>query len=608
MSQGNFERRWRILIIAAGIVLASQAGSPGAQNGGNGKYEKALKPAEAMVARWDFAGAQAALAKLKFRDKALADRLAVRRDEVARLVKLKGAIIARAKSQKPWIKRSMAVVSGKIVTTGVRVTEADDKGLTVTDTTAGGKSTRRQTWDKLDSKAVARLLKSTVSSRSADDQLAAGILALVRGEAAAAEKHFDKARSLGADTQRYLGPLATAALARVTELAKKGLIERADTALKALEKKYANTPWLDSHKGQLKVARGLISEAGAEALYAQAVKYFKQGKAKYPDLKEILQKLAKEYPSSRLLIDENRKPSFAEMELAAEGRKLITVSQTGKADFKTIQAAVMGAPKKGLIEIRDSATYEEEIIIPKEKKELMLRGKPGLWPVIKGPGISVRAPGVNIRDVVVTGALVFGADSFCLRKVIVGAGKDDSLIPTKHDKAKGCEVDTCFLAGRVGRGHHEMVDVSIRNSFIQRTVMATRSDFHNVLLSGKMHLRSTAKLQSCTLTGGIRCEGKELTILDSIVSYVEAVQGGARIEHCDVFGKGYLLLAKAGKGCFSKDPQFRNPKEFDYRLKLDSPCRKKASDGGDVGLRHTPEMLELLKKALELRKKGVIKF
>jgi hypothetical protein len=35
-----------------------------------------------------------------------------------------------------------------------------------------------------------------------------------------------------------------------------------------------------------------------------------------------------------------------------------------------------------------------------------------------------------------------------------------------------------------------------------------------------------------------------------------------------------------------------------------SPCREKASDGGDIGCRFTPEMLE---KALELRKKGIIK-
>ncbi|HLA84429.1 MAG TPA: hypothetical protein VJL29_06520, partial [Thermoguttaceae bacterium] len=63
-----------------------------------------------------------------------------------------------------------------------------------------------------------------------------------------------------------------------------------------------------------------------------------------------------------------------------------------------------------------------------------------------------------------------------------------------------------------------------------------------------------------------------------------------------------------GKGCFAADPQFVNPKAFDYRLKPTSPCRGKASDGGDVGCRYTPEMLEMLKLALDLRARGIIDF
>jgi len=33
-----------------------------------------------------------------------------------------------------------------------------------------------------------------------------------------------------------------------------------------------------------------------------------------------------------------------------------------------------------------------------------------------------------------------------------------------------------------------------------------------------------------------------------------------------------------------------------------------ASDGGELGCRHPPEMLEILKLAFELRRKGIIKF
>jgi len=49
-------------------------------------------------------------------------------------------------------------------------------------------------------------------------------------------------------------------------------------------------------------------------------------------------------------------------------------------------------------------------------------------------------------------------------------------------------------------------------------------------------------------------------------------------------------------------------KNLDYRLKPTSPCRKRASDGADMGCRFTLEMMEVLKKALELRRKGIIKF
>jgi len=52
----------------------------------------------------------------------------------------------------------------------------------------------------------------------------------------------------------------------------------------------------------------------------------------------------------------------------------------------------------------------------------------------------------------------------------------------------------------------------------------------------------------------------------------------------------------------------RDGKNLDFRLMPKSPCRGRASDGGDLGCRYTPEMLELCKTAVELRKRGLIKF
>jgi hypothetical protein len=53
---------------------------------------------------------------------------------------------------------------------------------------------------------------------------------------------------------------------------------------------------------------------------------------------------------------------------------------------------------------------------------------------------------------------------------------------------------------------------------------------------------------------------------------------------------------------------FRDPVNLDYRLMPNSPCIGKASDGGDIGCRYTPEMLEMVQVALELRRRGIIKF
>ena len=39
-----------------------------------------------------------------------------------------------------------------------------------------------------------------------------------------------------------------------------------------------------------------------------------------------------------------------------------------------------------------------------------------------------------------------------------------------------------------------------------------------------------------------------------------------------------------------------------------SPRVGKASGGGDIGCRYTPEMIEMCEKALELRRAGILKF
>ncbi|WP_095415575.1 hypothetical protein [Thermogutta terrifontis] len=96
---------------------------------------------------------------------------------------------------------------------------------------------------------------------------------------------------------------------------------------------------------------------------------------------------------------------------------------------------------------------------------------------------------------------------------------------------------------------------------------------------------------------------------DSIIRDIANPQRhpGHRMEHCVTFGNVSPDIER-GPGCVHADPMFMDPKNLDYRLRPGSPCIGKASDGGDIGVRWTPEMLELLRVAQELRRRGLITF
>jgi hypothetical protein len=110
----------------------------------------------------------------------------------------------------------------------------------------------------------------------------------------------------------------------------------------------------------------------------------------------------------------------------------------------------------------------------------------------------------------------------------------------------------------------------------------------------------------CTILHPVSLRGQNNVLIDSIVASV-AGGGleGTRIENCNMLGANPPLH---GQNCFRADPEFSNPLNLDFRLMPTSPCRGKASDGGDIGCRYTPEMIETCKKALELRQQGIIKF
>ena len=600
------------------------------------QYAQALKPVEALVAAWNFRGAEAALAKLKFEDKELTQRLATRRDEVARLAKLKAKITAQVNRTKPWLRKGQAVVPGtggkKLKTTGEQIASADENGVTLRDVKAVGEKSRRQTWAELDKRVLPKLLVLAVAADNADDQLAAGLLALVRKDAATAEKHFDKARELGVKIDRYLGPLAAGALAKATALLDAKKYAEADEVLAALEKKYGKTPWFASHKDEFASVRtrvrSAVAEAQAEKLYAQAVKLFEK-KAVW-DLKPLVEKLKADYAKTGPVTDTKRTPSFEEMAKALEGLgKFLTVRQDGKGEFKTIQAAIDAAPMNSLIEIQDSATYSGKPSVG--NTTLTIRGREGCWPIISSTGpqrssdalLTIRQGNVMLErlvlaysrpwDTIGVGTRGGGLRSLRLRSVIAAGG---CSVYVQFDALGRVEADNCLFFGMVRvSAHRAGAEATLRNcpwvTNVRLSGDVSSCKLENVVCGGNLSVLTSkeCRIRSCTILGPVQVRSGDTSVLNSIAQTLESSAAGTQIDHTNAFGKlPFLDKARPGKRCFRGDPQFRDPKNLDYRLRKTSPGCGNAADGGDVGVRYTPGMIEIVKKALELRKKGIIKF
>jgi len=409
---------------------------------------------------------------------------------------------------------------------------------------------------------------------------------------------------------------AAAAFARLERLLDERQFSEALTLLATIEKEFSKNSWFTSHKDDLDRVRdqataGIATE-GAEGLYAQAAELFR--KEQFFELKPLVEKLRTDYRGARLLSDPSRKPSFIEMARAvAQLGQFLTVRQDGKADFKTINAALDAAPQNTVIEIQDDGHYREQLLI--HKVGVTLRGKEGHWPVILPIARPRRDRHFNVmlvngvsRLTIERLVLVFpqrpgqwctcfmaNGGPFRFRRVIFYAGsqpgKTGAAIQTQTNVAG--EVEECLVFG----------GASFRGTTIFKNCVWVQG-------LAEIRVNGPCEIRSCTIPGKVDFhEEPRGVVVDSIVGAVTSHVEGTRIEHCDVFApRPFTHLAKPGKGCITTPPHFRGPKNLDYRLQAYSPCRGKASDGRDLGCRYTPAMLEMVKKALELRKEGIIHF
>jgi len=430
-------------------------------------------------------------------------------------------------------------------------------------------------------------------------------------ETSQAERYFAQAQSLGADIAPYLAPVAAAALARAESLAEKREFAEAEALLAGLDEKYGKTAWYEANRRAIDAARqmtkGGVAEAEAEGLYARAVELFNE--KELFDLKPLVDKLKADHAASRAVTDLARKPSIDDLAKAvANLGKRLTVRLDGKGDFKNIQEAINAAPPKTLIEIQDNGPYQEMLSIPASQGGITLRGKKGAWPIIRPPVhgrgdsdalVLVRAPEAALERLV----LIPGAEGPSLTR---GLGLEGVRCRVRLTLLCARDVGTCTLDTSVNQ-----TDASVDTCVLieGNSRLHTGSNVQNCLFVNTRTDLKSSTIKNCTLTAALQEDNNLSSVVNSIVGELRTgyTRNTSQLRSSDIL-RIDITRFPDNKDCFSADPMIRDAKNLDFRLMPKSPCRGRASDGGDLGCRYTPEMLELCKTAVELRKRGLIKF
>ena len=613
-------------------------------------FARACRPAEELMKAWRFGEAATTLARLDLGDEHYASRLATRQAEARLLAGLKVKMIDKINKARPRLDKKALLIAGM---NGTLIEATRD----VIKASIPNRREEGHPWKTLSPRSARRLAGLTVDRTQAGDCLAAGLLALLYGDDEAAFKDFEDARRLGAAIDRTLTKMAAAAYTEAVGLLGKQQYTDAAKALADVETRFGKTPWYAAHKGLVAAATRRVKSAGAEAaaegLYKQAVALYKR--KEYIELKPIVKTLTEQYPDSAAVTGSERRPSVADMVEATDKLgKMIVVRKDGKGKFKTIQAAIDAAPPHSVIVIADSRIYSERLAIPKAKEGLTLRGKRGAWPIVgieKGSKrafrriLDVEAPDVTVDGIVFAlrigsgsssstynssyrgGISVNGGNNFRIRYCILSTGSRYSSEVIRNSGG-ATQMDHCVIAqsGSISgalsatnticlgaRLYSSSSSYSSREITLRLDGQKEPTTLRGVRLVNcaiyRFECYGPCEIRNSSVPGGIELDGEPNVVLDSITSQIDASKHATRIDHCNVYGKPpFIEFARPGKRCMSRNPLLYNLKAFDYRLRSASPCRKKASDGGDLGCRYTKQMQAMLQLANKLRTRGIIQF
>jgi tetratricopeptide (TPR) repeat protein len=517
-------------------------------------------------------------------------------------------MIARINTADPPLKKADLMLRG----VGGEVSAADQQAITATQTTGRKESLL---WSDLGTQAPGKLLELAVDRTRADDWLSAGVFALDIGNVDLAERLLARAGQMGLDIGPYRDPLAQAAFDAARMLLDAGDFSQAADALAALETKYSSIPWWSMNQSAVAAARAAAAEGlhehEANELYTKAAEYFAQNELF--EVKPLLEKLGAEYGDIVTLLDPAGRPPLAELKqsVANLGHRF-SVCLDGKGDFRSIQAAIDAAPANSLIEIQDSGPYIEQVAI--QTVGLTLRGAADAWPVITSLGanrdferlVHVLGDGTTLERLIIVHGTPQGERAVALD--VGAAGCRIRAVMSMVPRAEQSEAKAFGCWNKAGAWTDLADCLFIGESFFAAPARAANCLF----VSEFTNFHGTCRIENCTVSKKAQFVLSESVVRNSIIGSVhifdQALQS-FRMECCNIFGPDRFWGHNEPKtGFFFGDPRFRDPPNLDYRLMSNSPCIGKADDGGDLGVRYTPEMTEMVRRALEMRARGIIQF
>jgi hypothetical protein len=132
------------------------------------------------------------------------------------------------------------------------------------------------------------------------------------------------------------------------------------------------------------------------------------------------------------------------------------------------------------------------------------------------------------------------------------------------------------------------------------------SHIEDVLALQGQGLYANITVRNCTFLGSV---GSRETEFHSCILETVTLSGGPprSIEFSGII-RGVEGGVKMGPGSFFFKPQFVAPEVLDYRLGPQTVFPPGVTLKAPIGVRYTPQTLEVIQVALELRRRGLIQF